>query len=156
LIQFGKSGEALHLFHVDWLSRKIGCGRGWKPDNTVSMGWYRGAALKAVVVYHDWSPEYQSIAMSAASEDKRWLTRETLYRMHQYPFEDANCRIAVLQVSENNSVMLGIARRFGYEMTRVPRFRGPDEAEIICILDREKWANCRATTTYLARQARLG
>jgi len=151
VIRFTKHGDLYHDAHLEWLRVQLGYDRGWSPKSTVTMGRYKGHELIAVVVYHDYCPEYQSISMSAAATDRRWLNRETLYKMHRYPFEDAGCRIAVLQVSEYNDTMLSIAERFGYELTRVPNLRGPQEAEIVCILCKDTWLANKATSTYLAK-----
>jgi len=151
MIQFATVGASEHKYQLEWLRGALKHIRGWSEDNTVSMGWYKSKALKAVVVYHDYAPEYQSICLSAASESKHWLTRETLYHMHHYPFEIAHCRIAVLQVSEHNKNMLNIAKKFGYELTRIHHLRGDAEDEIICVLDHETWARHPATLSYLAQ-----
>jgi len=151
VIRFTKHGDLYHDAHLEWIRNQLGYTRGWSPKNTVTMGWYSGSKLGAVVVYHDYCPEYQSISMSAAATDRRWLSRNSLYKLHHYPFVTAGCRLVVLQVSEYNDTMLSIAERFGYQMTRIPQLRGPDEAEIVCTLDAASWRANKATTSYLAK-----
>lgn len=147
MILFAGSKTKDHAKHVLWLQRQLGYSRGWDESNTVSMGVYKDG-LCAVVVYHDWTPEHGTICMSAASLGP-WLDREVLYEMHAYPFHRAECQAVVLQVSEKNKRMLRIAKSFGYELTRVPRLRGPDEAEVICVLTREAWEGNRFTRAFL-------
>ena len=103
-------------------------------------------------VYQDVRSRYTAVIRKrneSTQENYLWCHR------NNYPFDDAECRIVILQVSENNAGMLGIAKRFGYEMTRIPKLRGPDEDEIICVLSRDTWANHKATTTHLARRGEL-
>jgi len=146
LIHFSPSDSQLHKLHCEFLQKKLGYDRGWDVINTVSLGIYK-PKLIAAVVYHDWAPENGTICMSAAA-DGPWLDKETLYRMHAYPFE-IGCQAIVLQVSENNDRMLRIARAYGYEITRVPRLRGREEAEMICVLREESWRGGRFTKAFL-------
>ena len=148
MILFAGSDSGFHKIHCDFLKDRLGYNRGWDLGNTASMGVYT-PKIAAVVVYHDWSPESGTICMSAAA-DGPWLDKETLYRMHAYPFE-IGCQAIVLQVSERNKRMLRIAKAFGYDMTRVPRLRGRDEAEMICVLTEEAWRANKFTKAFLKK-----
>ncbi len=114
-----------------------GCERGW--DQCVSLGVFRANRLIAVVVYHDWNPEAQTMCMSAYASDPRWLTRQVLWEIFDYPFNRAGCQMVIYQVSENNTRMLGILRRFGFSEFRLPRGRGRSEDEMICTLTDDQW-----------------
>ena len=146
MIEFAKSGSQLNKHHTEWLKDPLGYNRGW--GNTVSMGVYK-PDLVAVVVYHDWNPEAGTIAMSAASTSKKWLNRNTLFKMHEYPFNQIGCQSVVLQVSEHNENMLRIAKSYGYEQHRIPRLRGKSEAEIINVLHDDVWRESRFTRKLL-------
>ena len=131
-----------------WLCAKLDMDRVWQHFTTMAVFDER---LVAVVAYHDWNPKAGTICMSAASDSKRWLTREVLYRMHEYPFDQIGCQAVALQVSENNAVMLRIAKAFGYEQYRVPRRRGRAEAEIINVLYDDVWRASRFTAPIVAK-----
>lgn len=131
-----------------WLCAKLDMDRVWPHFTTMAVFDDR---LVAVVAYHDWNPRAGTICMSAASDSKRWLTREVLYRMHQYPFDQIGCQTVALQVSERNAVMLRIAKAYGYEQYRVPRLRGRDEAEIINVLHDDVWRASRFTAAIVAK-----
>lgn len=150
MIQFAKSNSELNQNHIQWLKSELDFSRGWDNDRTVSMGVY-GDKLNAVVVYHDYNPEAGTISMSSASQSKKWLDRDVLYHMHSYPFDQIGCQAVLLQVSENNDVMLRIAKAYGYEMYKVPRLRGRDEAEMICVLAEEVWRESKFTTSFLRK-----
>lgn len=77
--------------------------------------------------------------MSAAATDRAWMTRKVIKAAHSYPFDELKCQATVLQVSERNKVMLSIAKRMGYTMHCIPRMRGRDEAEYLCLLADDTW-----------------
>lgn len=104
-----------------------------------TMGVLDGADLIAVVVFHNWSRRAGIIELSAASTTPRWLTRPVLRAMFGYPFLQLQAQLVALRVSERNERMIGIALRFGFTGYRIPRLRGPDEAEIILTLTVEDW-----------------
>ncbi len=114
-----------------------GCERGF-VDFT-SMGVTEGTKLTAGVVFHNYAPEAGVIELSAASTSKRWLTRPVLKAMFGYPLDEIGCQMAVLRVSERNTGMIEIARRFGFDSYRIPRLRGRGEAEIIFTLTDNDW-----------------
>lgn len=135
-----------------WLCSRLGTDRVWDDFTTLVVF---GDKIIAVVAYHDWNPEARTIRMSAASDSKRCLTRDILYRMHEYPFDQVGCQAVVLQVSEHNAVMLRIAKALGYEQYRVPRLRGRDEAEIINVLHDDVWRAGRFAAPMVALRENL-
>lgn len=117
--------------HID------GCERGFADFTT--LGVLEQGRLIAGVVYHNYVPEAGVIELSAASTSRRWLTRPVLKAMFGYPFDEIGCQLTVLRVSEENSGMADIARRFGFASHRIPRLRGRGEAEIIFTLTDDDW-----------------
>ncbi len=93
----------------------------------------------AGVLYHHFHPDCGVIEMSAASIDKRWLTRPVLKAMFAVPFEIFSCQLAVLRVSEHNRPMLRIAKAYGFNEFIIPRLRGRTEAEHILTLSDDEW-----------------
>lgn len=117
--------------HID------GCERGFADFTTLGVA--DEGRLVAGVVYNNYSPEAGVIELSAASTNRRWLTRPVLKAMFSYPFDEIGCQLAVLRVSEENRGMVDIARRFGFTSHRIPRLRGRQEAEIIFTLTDNDW-----------------
>ena len=105
-----------------------------------TMGVFDRGHLVAGTVYHNWHPECGAIELSSASSTRRWLARPVVKAMFALPFDRLGCRIVALRVSEHNATMRGIARRFGFHETIIPRLRGDDEAECIYTLHRDDWA----------------
>lgn len=129
--------EALAWF----VAARLGAERGFGPCAT--LGGIEGENLVAAIVFHNWQPEEGVIEMSTASESKRWLTRPMINAMFNFCFEECGCQLVVLRVSEHNTAMIGIARRFGFSETRIERLRGRDEAEIIFTFTDDAWREHR-------------
>ncbi len=137
---------------IDWqepdhlpfmLGRIPGAWRGF--GECATMGVRNENGLCAVVVFHNWCPESAVLEMSAAATDKRWLTRPVLYSMFSYCFNTAGCQMAVLRVGTDNEPMLRIAKRYGFDLYKIPRLRGRRADEMICTLTEEAWRTNRFT-----------
>ena len=122
---------------ADWVEANI---EGCRPfHNPTSIGVVSDGELIAGVVYTNWEPNFGVIEMSAAAKSARWLSPKTLKAIFEYPFEQLGCQMVVLRVSENNSRMIRIAKRFGFESYTIPRLRGRNENEIIFTLTDDAW-----------------
>lgn len=140
---FSAAGTVENRVFSNWAAQRIeGCERGWR-DECVTMRVYHGDELRAVVVFHDYRPETGAIEISGAAASRKWLTRGVLAAVHDYAFNDAECRIAVMRVSERSSHIRRGAKAFGYTETVIPRLRGRDEAECILTLTDEEWERSR-------------
>ena len=117
------------------------CHRGFGNSNAIGvLGQDKeGPILVGGVVYHNWEPESGVIEMSAASTSKRWLTRKVLHAIFTYPFDQLQCQLVVLRVSEHNKQLHRILLAYGFQGYFVPRLRGRHEGEIIFTLTEEDW-----------------
>ena len=121
-----------------WVAAHIpGCERGF--DRPVSIGVIEGERLIGGTVFHNWNPEAGVIEMSSAGTSPRWLGRKMLKAIFGYVFDQIDCQIVVMRVSERNSRMIEIAKRFGFKGYLIPRLRGRDEAEWIFTLTDDQW-----------------
>jgi hypothetical protein len=98
----------------------------------------KDGAMQAGVVYHNWSPENGTIEISAASENRAWLTKDRLFAIFDYP-PRIGCRMMVARASERNARVRRIWRSLGANEYVIPALRSPTEAEIILTLTAEKW-----------------
>lgn len=96
-------------------------------------------ALIAGTLYHNWQPEEGVIELSSFSNSRRWLTKSVVRCMFTGPFKVLGCQMVVLRVSELNENMIGIARKFGFEETYIPRLRGRNEGEMIFRYTDDQW-----------------
>lgn len=108
-----------------------------------AFGTYEGDKLLGGVVFHNYYPDAGVIEMSAAAVDPRWLTRKMIRAMFGYIFDVIGCQMAVLRVSANNSVMLNIGKRFGFQSILIPRLRGRNEDEVILTYTDDQWRESR-------------
>ncbi len=124
-----------------WTAKRIkGCEHGW--SHSVVMRVFSGDDTRAVVVFHDWSPDAETICLSVAS-DGPWLSREIVTAIHTYVFETAKCQLAAIQVSENNQRMNRMAKALGFTCHVLPRLRGRHEAEFFWTITDEQSRNSR-------------
>jgi RimJ/RimL family protein N-acetyltransferase len=123
-------------------SRIPGCERGFGECKTIGVVDKEGVLIGGVV-YHNWNPESAVIEMSGASDSKRWLTKPNLHGIFAYPFDQLECQMVVMRCSEHNKMLLNILDRYGFDIERIERLRGRDEAEMICTLTDDKWRTGR-------------
>lgn len=118
-----------------WFAQRIpGCSRGWR--DCVILVNHNGMDIRGGVVFHDYSPESETICLSAAG-NPGWLTRTLIRLTHEYIFE--TCQMAVWQCAEGNRAINKLAEGLGYTPHRIPRLRGRDEAEVIWTLTDDEW-----------------
>lgn len=100
-----------------------------------------GGRLIAGWVYHDWSPEAGVIECSIAALPRaRWLTRETIRRIFEFPFGQLECQMIIGRVEETNEQLLRILSALNYSFIRIPRAYGRDLDCIVATLTVEDWA----------------
>ncbi len=95
--------------------------------------------LIAGAIWHNYEPEAGVIEISAAATSKRWLTRQTLDMMFGVPFREWNCQAVVLRVPDSDKPMHRMLKAYGFEVYRIPRLRGRDEAENVFVLTDDAW-----------------
>lgn len=108
-------------------------------DKYCTMGVHEDGKLIAGTIYHNYQPNEGVIELTSASTSKRWLTRNVINAMFALPFERLGCQLVVLRVSERNTGMCKIARKFGFDEVYIPRLRGRDEGEFIFTLTDDTW-----------------
>jgi RimJ/RimL family protein N-acetyltransferase len=108
-----------------------------------SMGVFRDKELIAGTLYHNWQPTSGVIELTSASVNRRWLTRSVIKAMFGMAFDMIGAQMVVLRVSECNTDMVTIAKRFGFSGVLIPRLRGRDEAEWIFSLTDDDWRKSR-------------
>lgn len=91
------------------------------------------------MVYSGWDPHSQTIEMSGASLNKKWLTKKTLQAMFDYPFEVAGCQMVVMRNSENQKALHRMLRAYDFKEYKIPRLYGRDEAAHFWTLTDDDW-----------------
>lgn len=86
--------------------------------------------------------------LSSASDSKKWLQPKIIYKMFNFPFNLMGAQMVALRVSEKNTNMVNIAKRFGFSGVLIPRLRGRDESEWIFTLTDDDWKESRIAKRY--------
>lgn len=124
---------------ADWVAAHIdGCGRGF--DECKAIGVVKDNSLVAGIVYHNWCPEFETIEVSGAAVDKRWMTRPVLKGLFGYPF--SFCQMILAQHDADNHIRR-IWKAIGADEYRIPRLRGRTRDGYIATLTKEQWEASR-------------
>jgi RimJ/RimL family protein N-acetyltransferase len=108
--------------------------------NCTAIGVVDAHSLVAGIVYHNWEPDAAVIEMSvAALPGVPWLSRETIWRMYDYPFRQLGCQMVVNRIDARNERLLSQCERLGYELIWFPRMLGRDLDGVIGRLTSEAW-----------------
>lgn len=106
-------------------------------DNCRTAAVVHGDKMVAGVVFHNYSPEYGLIEVSAGAIDPRWATRTVLQTLFGYVFEIAQTCIA--RTAEENTRTRRLWKAFGAQEYILPRLRGREASEAILLLTDDAW-----------------
>ena len=95
--------------------------------------------LVAGFVYHNWEPETAIIEISGASIG-RWVTREILTLIYDYPFLVCKCQMVIQRNSALNEGLNDQLRRLGFNEYYIPRLKGRNEDGILFTMTDDQWA----------------
>ena len=84
---------------IPWALERIEGAQFWNDAKAIGIA--RGGIIDAAVIYDEFSASGCSLAI-ASNGNKRWLTREFLYRAFAYPFFQCHMRRVGSLVSVNN------------------------------------------------------
>lgn len=122
---------------AEWVGRRIEGGeRGF--GECKAMGVMHGEALVAGIVFHNWSPEAETIEVTAAADHRAWATRSVLNEGFGYVF--SFCQAAVARTSVTNMPVRRLWKAFGANEYIIPRLRGRNAAEAIYLLTDDQWS----------------
>ena len=77
----GAAYEAVARFLADRIG---GWPDGWQIGTILAIA--KGDKIVAAVLFHNWQPQNGVIEISAASDDRRWLSRAVMQDMFAYAF----------------------------------------------------------------------
>jgi RimJ/RimL family protein N-acetyltransferase len=108
-----------------------------------AIGYCLNGTLIGGTVFHNFDADAGVVELTTASTDPRWLTRQTLHAMFAIPFNQWGCQMVVLRVAENNTRMVRIAQRYGFDGVLIPRLAGRDQGQWIFTLTDDAWRDSR-------------
>ena len=123
---------------ADWVAARIpNCERGF--DACKAMGIARGKRVVAGLVFHNWEPEHGIIEISAAADDRRWMTRKVMAEAFGYAFGHVGCQMVIVRTDPQNKPARHIWLALGGTEYIIPRLRGRDLDGSIITLTAEQW-----------------
>lgn len=115
-----------------------GADRGFGPG--VAMGVFDDEnCLAAAIIYHNNDDWASIIEYSGAGENPRWLTRDVMFEMFNYPFNRLGKNAVFTRIGIENAQLGRIYKWYGFTEHEVPHMRGPGKSEFVYVLTREAW-----------------
>lgn len=97
----------------------------------------RLGTVVAGLVFHDWSPEGETVEITAAAIDPRWFTRGVIEAALGYCFSFAQA--VVVRTHEGNAPARRIWRALGASEHIIPRLGGRNQALAVYVLTDDAW-----------------
>ena len=93
----------------------------------------------AALIYNNWDDETGVIEISGAADSPRWLTKQVLKEMFDYPFLRLRCQAVAMRGDSENDNLTRILPAYGFKRYDIPRLRGRDKTESIYVLSDDDW-----------------
>lgn len=115
------------------------------PTDASSIGVVAGVLddtrILGGVVFHNWTGRGGSVTMhDAGVEDTNWATRDFLWSVFDYAFNQLGCEVVVGPVPSTKTRALDVNRRLGFRQEAVVRGVFPDGDLVLMTMRR---ADCR-------------
>lgn len=123
-----------------WVAANLGL-RPWADSYSIAN--VKDRTILGASVFHNWYPETGVVEITSYGENPRWMSREMINAVFSYAYDFLGCQLVALRISENNTRMLNIAKRLGFDLYTIPRLRGRMESEVIATLTDDDWRNSR-------------
>jgi RimJ/RimL family protein N-acetyltransferase len=147
IVWAGSTDPAARDAIAQWTASKIWPDKPGKQfgQNVVCMGVMQGNMPAGAVVFHDYEPDAQIIELSSAAINKRWLTRQVLKEMFDYPFVTLGLQMVVTRVSANDRQkhLHRIFHSYGFKSQVIPRLFGRHEDGILFRLTDDDWRSSK-------------
>lgn len=122
----------------DYISARI-----WGSPRAMPLGNIMAAVadgrVNGAAVFHNYNPDAETIEISAAADNPRWLTRPILREMFGFAFDQLACQAVILRCDPANDRLGRILTAYGFTRYDIPRLRGRDKAEAIFLLADDAW-----------------
>jgi RimJ/RimL family protein N-acetyltransferase len=123
---------------VDWVARSTNEFGSFGTD--VGIGWERAGALVAGVAYAEWNGP-NIVCHIASDGTRRWLTREYLWTIFDYPFNQVKAKRITVCVGAGNSDSRRFVQHLGFRLEATLRDAHPSGDLLIYAMFKErcKW-----------------
>ena len=97
---------------VEWIARRTNEFGRFGTD--IGIGWARAGHLVAGVAYADWNGP--NVVCHIAAEGKHWATRQYLWTIFDYPFNQLKVKRITVCVGEGNSASRRFVQHLGFTL----------------------------------------
>ena len=97
---------------VEWIARRTNEFGSFGTE--IGIGWAREGRLVAGVAYADWNGP--NVVCHIAAEGKRWATREYLWTIFDYPFNQLKVKRITVCVGEGNAASRRFVEHLGFTL----------------------------------------
>ncbi len=124
-----------------WVAQRIWPNSANQIGGCVCMAVLSGNKIAGCVAYHNYDPRAGVIELSAAADNKRWLTKRSLKEMFEYPFVDLGVQMVIARTSadEKQAHLHKIFKTYGFKSQIIPRLYGRNEDGILFSLTDDDW-----------------
>ena len=81
----------------------------------IGIGWQRGGQLVAGVAYADWNGP-NVVCHIASDRSRRWLTRQYLWTIFDYPFNQLGCKRITVCIGQGNADSVKFVQHLGFQL----------------------------------------
>lgn len=97
---------------VEWIAKRTNEFGSFGTD--IGIGWQKNSRIIAGVAYADWNGP--NVVCHIAAEGKLWATRQYLWTIFDYPFNQLGCKRITVCVGEGNSASRRFVQHLGFEL----------------------------------------
>lgn len=98
---------------VSWIAHRTNEFGSFGTD--IGIGWAKNGQLVAGVAYADWNG-VNVVCHIASDGSRRWLTRQYLWFIFSYPFDQLNCKRITVCVGEGNCNSRRFVEHLGFDL----------------------------------------
>jgi RimJ/RimL family protein N-acetyltransferase len=122
---------------VSWIARRTNEFGSFGTET--GIGWVKSGEIVAGVAYADWNGP-NVVCHIASDESRKWLTREYLWTIFDYPFNQLKCDRITVCVGEGNTDSTRFVKHLGFTLEAELEGAHPTGALLIFRLFRQ---DCR-------------
>jgi RimJ/RimL family protein N-acetyltransferase len=100
--------------------------------------------IMAIVAYHAWDEQAQTMQLTMAADDPRWCGIGTVATLLAYPFVDAGVNKIWTSTPHDNRRAIRLNEGLGLaRQAEIPDGYGPGRHAVICGMNRDAWQRSR-------------
>ena len=116
---------------VEWVAKRTNEFGNFGTDT--GIGWRSGEQIVAGVAYADWNGP-NIVCHIASDGSRRWLTRQFLWTIFDYPFNQCGCKRITVCVGQGNVDSVRFVQHLGFELETTLRSAHPTGDLLVLVM----------------------